>query len=293
MTKGIFLAAFGKKGYMYAAFNMASSIKYFNPDLQITLACNDALKFELTPDRLSIFDQIISIPEQEYREYGRIDPARFKTNIYSYLPYDENLILDVDGVVLQDLAPLINYLSSKDGFFFTDYIGSGVKEQEIEYMVWANNEVMWQHFKLEPETKVFAVQTSFSYVKKCKEAKSFFTKLKKNYANGIDKSKITLWGGTIADELFYSGTLAQSGIDPSCEVKPIFFGNYYYKGTFEELGKEFYVLSCYGNGLGRTMTKQRYLDYYDRIMRVYLKNFGWEHIYKIPYIMADKHCNNK
>jgi len=109
----------------------------------------------------------------------------------------------------------------------------------------------------------------------------------------IELDKIVTWGGTIPDELFYSATFAQMGIDPTIDIKPIFFGNYYAPESYTELAEKFYILSLYGNGVGRKETKQRYIDYYDRIMRVYCSNQGIAHDYKVPYIMTDKHLNFK
>lgn len=291
MTKGVFLPAFGRKGYLYAAFNMAVSIRYHNPDIKIALAYDESLLPGLTPDRISLFDELIPIPISGFKDYGRIDPAKFKTAIYEYLPYDENLILDVDGCCIQDLAKLFDSLSAKEGFFFTDHLGKGGRHDQIEYCIWANNETIWNHFKLSDDTTLYAVQTSFSYVKKSSQAKRFFEQLKKNYSEGIDKTKVHLWGGTIPDELFYSGTLAQFNINPSIELKPVFFGNYFYPKTYQDLHNEFFILSLYGNGIGRTETKLRYIEYYDRIMKQYCTKLGYEHHYKVGMIMADKHLN--
>lgn len=276
---------------MYAAVNMAISIRALNPGIKIAFAYDESLLAWLTPDRIALFDDLIPIPQAQFKDYGRIDPAKFKTSIYDYLPYDENLILDVDGCCIQDLSRLFDYLSRKEGFFFTDHLGKGKKGDEINYLMWASQQTIWEHFKLGEDQTIYAVQTSLSYVKKCKEAKTFFTRLKKNYEQGIDKSKVHLWGGTIPDELFYSGTLAQLNIDPSIEIKPVFFGNYFYPKTYTDLHSEFFILSLYGNGRGRTETKLRYIEYYDKIMRTYCRQLGTEHIYKASMIMADKHLN--
>lgn len=293
MTKGVFLAAFGRKGYLYAAFNMAVSIRALNPSIPIAFAYDPTLIDWIPNHKLAIFDKLIPIPTEQFKDYVRIDPAKFKTAIYDYLPYEENLILDVDGCAIQDVQPLIDQLSRKEGFFFTDHIGKGGKYDQIEYSIWATNEVLWKHFNLKEDARVYAVQTSFSYVKKCPEAKVFFDRLKNNYEKGIDKTSIRLWGGTIPDELFYSGTLAQLNIDPSVPMKPVFFGNYFYSGTYQDMAKEFFILSLYGNGIGRTETKLRYIEYYDRIMREYCKKLGHQHEYKVSYIMSDKHLNFK
>lgn len=278
--KGILLSAFGRKGYGYAAFNLAVSIKYFNKDVKIALAFDREVFKYLSPEKIALFDDLIEIPQEAFYT-NRIDPAKYKTAIYNYLPYDETLILDVDAVALKDITPLIEFLSLQESPILTDVYGYGKVD------VWASLEYMREVFGCEV---IHSVQSSWMYVKKpCKE---FFDKVESNLKL-IDKSKITLWGGTIPDELVYQGTFAQFGINPSVEIRPIMFGNYYASESFTELGEKFYILSLYGNGLGRKETKQRYIDYYDRIMRVYCKELGFGHDYKSSYIMTDKHLNFK
>ncbi len=280
MTKGILLSAFGRKGYIYAAFNLAVSIKNFNKDLKVALAFDRDIFKYLSPDKIALFDELIEIPKDEFYTH-RIDPAKYKTSIYKYLPYDETLILDVDAVALKDLTPLIEFLSTQESNILTDVYGYGKVD------VWASLDYMREVFGCDV---INSVQSSWMYVKK--PFKEFFYKVEENLKL-IDKNKITLWGGTIPDELVYQGTLAQFGINPSVDIRPIMFGNYYAPETFTELGEKFYILSLYGNGVGRKETKQRYIDYYDRIMRVYCNNLGFAHDYKSVYIMTDKHLNFK
>lgn len=288
---GIVLSAFGRKGYIYAAFNLLCSIKFHNPELKVSLAFDRDLLTYLTPEKIQLFDHLIEIPKEQFTTLGKIDPAKYKTALYDYLPYEENLILDVDGVCLQNLQSLMTILSAKEGQVYTDVMGRGKVNEEINYMLWASTSFICEHFKIPLERDLVSVQTSFLWVKKGKESKKFFDKLKKNYEKGIDKSKVRMWGGTIPDELFYTGTFGQLDLNPDPEMKPVFFGNFFYPKTYEELHTEFYIMSLYGNGTGRTETKLRYLEYYDKIMKGYCGKFGFSHDYKRGYIMQDKHVN--
>ncbi len=278
--KGILLSAFGRKGYIYAAFNMAVSIKHFNPSIKVALAFDREIFKYLTPEKIALFDELIEIPKDCFFTH-RIDPAKYKTSIYEFLPFDETLILDVDAMAFQDLQPFIDHLSKKESKVLTDVHGYGKVD------VWASLEYMKEVFGVEV---TYPIQSSWMYVKK--DSSEFFKRVKENLSL-IDKSKITLWGGTIPDELVYQGTFAQMDIDPSIELKPLFFGNYYDVRSFTEISKEFYILSLYGNGVGRRETKQRYIDYYDRCMRIYCSSLGFRHDYKSAYIMQDKHLNFK
>jgi hypothetical protein len=282
-TKGILLSAFGRVGYIYAAFNMCVSIKKHNQNIKVALAFDRNIFNYLDPKKIELFDDLIEIPQEQFTSNRGnkkgIDPAKYKTAIYDYLPYDETLILDVDGCAMQDLQPLIDLLSSQDGNIYTDIYGYG------KLAVWASMEYMKEIFGVDITC---SIQSSWMYVKK--PFKEFFDSVKDNFSK-IDKSKITLWGNTIPDELVYQGTFAQYGIIPKVDIRPIFFGNYYDKRTFTELEEQFYILSLYGNGVGRKETKQRYIDFYDRIMRNYCLELGYDHDYKSGYIMQDKHLN--
>lgn len=282
-TKGILLSAFGRVGYIYAAFNMCVSIKRFNKYIKVALAFDREIFKYLSPDKIELFDDLIEIPKEQFISTNGnslgIDPAKYKTSIYKYLPYDETLILDVDGCALQDLQPLIEELSVLDGNIFTDTYGYGKLD------VWASMDYMKEVFGVDI---AHSIQSSWMYIKK--PFKDFFDSLERNLLL-IDKNKIHLWGNTIPDELIYQGTLAQYNIDPSVNIRPILFGNYYDNRTFSELEKEYYILSLYGNGLGRKETKQRYIDFYDRVMRNNCIELGFNHDYKSGYIMQDKHLN--
>ena len=291
MKQGVLLSAFGRVGYIYAAFNMCASIKHFNPNIKVALAFDRDIFKYLTPDKLNLFDELIEIPKQQFTSY-RIDPAKYKTSIYNFLPYEETLILDVDGCALQDLQPLIDKLSATEGDILTDVLGIGGKDDEIRYSIWASNQYIWDRFNLKEDSQLPAIQSSFMYVKKG-AIKTFFNCVQANFQEGVDLSQINKWGGTIPDELIFSGTLAQFGINPKVDFSPIFFGNYFFDEGYVELSRKYYVLSLYGNGVGRTETKRRYIEWYDKIMRLYCRSLGFNHDYKSGYIMQDKHLNFK
>ena len=104
-TKGIFLVAFGKRGYGIAAFNLCCSIKHRNPNIPITLltdgeAISQTNEIDRVVDNIIIHDQPIQ------------SPGEFKISVYDKLPYDYNLYLDVDAYASKDLMSLIDKLAS-------------------------------------------------------------------------------------------------------------------------------------------------------------------------------------
>ena len=130
------LVAFGKRGYWLMAHNLAFSIKHHNKNIKVGLWIDKALHDTLH-DR-SLFDDIRILSESDYRDKkGKIDPAKAKTQLYRLgtAMSDKFLYLDVDGLCLGDLQPL---LDSLDGLqIATEVIATGGKSDKIEYSIWS------------------------------------------------------------------------------------------------------------------------------------------------------------
>ena len=288
-TKGVLLIAFGKTGYGFAAYNMATSIKKFNHHLPVTLLADDiALKY-LEKWMLSAFDSIIKIDGDDYTHEGKFEPAKVKCQIYKYLPYDETLYLDVDGCALQDITPLIDKLSDVDKYFQTDVISLGYKGDALSYS-WAPNDAIWQHFKLKEEQIYYSVQSSYIFVKKGKQAEALFSKIESNFLKNVfPLNKLRFkWGGSMPDELITGATCSQLNYDPRNGLSPIFFGAKFDPRTFTQIENDYYVLSIHGNGTGSTLTKLKYIEWYDKLM----KNVS-KYSFKSNSIMKDKHANKR
>lgn len=292
MTKGIVLFAFGRRGYAYMAYNIAMSIKYYNKNIPITLYIDTKL-LPYIEHQLDFFDDVLTLPSNViYKDKVGIDPASVKVNVPMFLPYDENLYLDVDGIALKDLQPLIDSLSKTKGSYLTQVIDSGNYDKNIEYAIWAKKEKVWEFFELNNRSIYPSVQTSFAYFKKGVELDKFYAELKRFYDKGFSRSDIKQrWGGTLPDEMFYSGTCAFIGTDPDCKLNPIFFGN---KGNIKEKQEvldDYYILAIYGNGRGNTLTKRKWFELYDEKLLEYHNHFGVDFFYNSKVVMVDKHAN--
>lgn len=288
-TKGILLIAFGKPGYGFAAYNMALSIKKFNPKLPITLLADSVATAYLEKWMLSSFDSVVSLSAQDHTHKNKFEPAKVKCQIYNYLPYDETLYLDVDGCALQDITPLIERLSANDRYFQTDVISLGGINDKLSYS-WAANKDIWHRFKLKDEQTYYSVQSSFAYIKKGKQAEKLFSKIESNFLNEVfpyDELRFK-WGGSMPDELIVGGTCSQMNYNPESGISPVFFGASFDTRTFSQIEADKYILSIHGNGTGATLTKLKYIEWYDRLM----KNIS-KYAFKSNSIMKDKHANKR
>lgn len=273
------------------AHNLAFSIKHHNPNIKIGLWVDDALSKQL-PDR-SLFDDIRILEEKDYQDKkGKIDPAKAKTQIYRFgtAMFDKFLYLDVDGLCLSDLQPL---LDSLDGLqIATEVMSTGGRNDEIQYSPWATNENIWKFFDLNEGAKFCGIQSSWAYFEKCEIGDRMQAWLDYYMEVGLPRWMLTqIWGGTLPDELMYQGVYAKLGIIPSYDGKVVFFGNSRAKETAEEVKENYKVLSLYGNGgnTTRTLTVAKWLKMHD----ILLKEYGARPIYKAREVMNDKHANSR
>ena len=112
-NEGVVLFAFGKVGYYQAAYNLAYSIKYHSPNVKISLFVDDIKKCKnATGDINNYVDSLNEIEHSDLYVDGKFDPAMLKVSLYKYLPFKNNLYLDVDAICLKDIQPLIDDLVS-------------------------------------------------------------------------------------------------------------------------------------------------------------------------------------
>lgn len=255
------------------AYNMAHSIRALS-EIKIHLVHDKASTQGID---LSIFDS------KEEIEFGN-DFGLEKIKVFDRSPFDETLYLDVDGIVINNPDEIFDKL--KGSSIWVQPMGKGTKGDNITY-TWAANVIVWLRFNLSDETIFNTCQTSIIYF--TKEAKKFFERLKENYNDRLEPYEYReMWGLSKQhpDELYYSITLAQMGIDLQ-EFRPVFFPE-----KIKDIGiilNDYYVLSMYGGN----NVKPYALTLYDRIMQKIMNGFGKNHKYKANKLYAKKFINIK
>lgn len=283
MSRGIVLFAFGHADYYRMAYNMAASIKATSK-LKVALVhdLHNHPSWPMPQEDWKVFDKRIPLKKKH------TDAGQIKCHMYEYLPYDDNLYLDVDGCALKDVTPLMDELCKKEGYFYTQVNGQGGKSDKIPYSIWATNETIWDYFSLDDDSVQPAIQSSYMFIRKNEEADPFFKAVAKNFNKGFPKEKLTMrWGGSTPDELIYSGTMAQFGLLEAHGGRHVYFG-WKNKESISEVFANFYVLAIYG---GRGLVKLRYKELYDRHMNNTMKSVGLSHRYKVNGLMKSKHAN--
>lgn len=285
---GVIILALKKATYAMGAFNLATSIKHFNPGINITLVSDLEHQKHFLPEHYQVFDSIKQMDHYDYTDRNnRFQPGLAKLNVYKYSDYDYTLYIDADSLALKDIQPFIDHLILSKGVFYSQFMGRGGKADSISYSPWATNEQIWNYFSLSPDTTITTVNSSWFFF--TKKAESFFKKSVKNFNNGFKEEDLQLkWGTTLPDELFLVGTLAQMGIDPNSGIDAMFFGGQLDSRTLHEIEKDQYFITLYG-GVGSV--KDPYVSWYDRLMFRYCESKRQEHRFKGTAIVYGKHVN--
>lgn len=289
----IALAAFGKRGYFFAAYNLAFTIKHYNPKANILLIHDKGLS-ALPQHELNVFDKLHAIDEALTHPRGMFDAGFVKLNTYKIATkyFRKYMFLDVDAIPLKDITPWYEQAEAHEKDFITDVRGSGTIEDNINYSVWASNENIYTEFELEPTDIWRAVQSSWHFAKRTKENTEMFKDaIKLNFQTFTDRRMLEIkWGKCLPDELVLGGAIARRKLDPSFDYEPIFFPNRHLR--ISEMREKYYLLSMFGNGIGNTLVKADYKEFYDRyLLKEIFKPKGINLKYKNSMIMRDKMIN--
>lgn len=294
-NKGVILLAFGNPGYIYAAANLAFSIKHHNKDVDITLFADDHIHY-IGEDQKALFDDIQPLSHEDTHRNGQLDPGYVKVSIYDRLPYKHNLYLDVDALCLADLMPTIDDLIKDGRPYIATVVDSGDHNNEnINYSVWAKTSDIVSYFKIPKKNKVIAIQSSWAFIRRSTEAREYLAKVKRAFTHGMERHKLKeLWGGTHPDELYFSGVAAMMGMDVAAKTQPLYFGDQSPRLGHDEIIEKHSVLSLYGNGNGKTKTPIMYYEMYDSYLRKYSiqSDIKFRH-HKSDLIRKSKHANKR
>jgi hypothetical protein len=293
-STSIILMAFGKRGYHFAAYNLAFSIKELGCNVPIHLIVDSTTN--LTKNighRVNVFDSVIEIEPKHIRNN---DPAWSKLNLHHYILTDYALYLDVDAVAVKDITPLIDLLKATDKPYVAHTVGYHTidKGNDIPSMQWAWANDLWEHFNLGSDAILPAINSSLVWISK-EGAAPIYKKALEFYENPLQKLRMK-WGGAQPDELYMNVALAALGLDPSIDGK----GNDDKDGlihfamrrtlTTQEVRAKFYLQSYYG---GRGFTNKFYTDWCDKILRDLHAAKGVNHNYTLDKIIQDKHANKR
>jgi hypothetical protein len=295
ISKGVVLLAFGKPQYYFATYNLAYSIKRFNKNIDVCVITEQKDKGALyyCPDLANVVDIFVNLPTENTITNKRIDPAKAKILIYELLPYEENLFLDVDAVALKDIEPLLKHLSGTGKNYQTIVIGEHtIKEgKDFKEMIWCYADTIWEHYKLNEDAILPAINSSLQYIKKSSECESLFKLAKELFlSNPIPLNKLrSRWGGGQPDELYMNIALCMTGINATIDIETVYITNKR-KHEFNDIINRFYFQGYFG---GTGFTPRMYVDWIDRLLKQWMKEDGMVHKYFVNRIIENKYVTGK
>jgi len=289
MKTGIYLLAFGKRGYYFAAFNLAFSIKHYGCKHDIVLLTDSA---EMAAKQLGYrMDVFTSVIVMDKADTPKGNPAISKLSMDKYFIHENALYIDVDTLCLKDLTPLIDEYEKEKKPYISHTVGYHTidKGRDFPEMQWAWADDIWAQYKLKQEDVLPAINSSIQFINTKKGAK-IFALARKLIANPITKLR-SQWGGSQPDELYTNTALAILGIDPAPKENiPAMYFAQSKTLNITQVKEEFYLLSYYGY---RGFTVSYYTQAIDDILTKMFREKGLNHIYPMSFILDDKHANNR
>lgn len=277
------LLAFGRHGYAHAAVNMVASIRHHGYAGPIHLHVGAGL-LSLIPPGTAEACTINELPE----EYT-MDPGWCKVNLPELFKGDDTLYLDVDGICLRDITPLIEILRKDGRDYITSVIAQGKLGETIEYFEWATPQKVAEMHDLKDAT-YYGIQSSWAYFKRSPWLKKFHAEVLKTWEQWSISDLRNKWGKGKPDELFYAIACSIMKHDPSHQ-HIVHFGKGF--DQLPEVRKTHYILSLYGVGRGRGTVPPRFVEQYDAEVRTIGQAMPWMQLSKAEPIRRDKYANFK
>lgn len=290
---GVVLMAFGKPQYYWAAYNLAHSIKRFNKAVQIALISESLSKDSryYCPELTDVIDVYVDLPSSNIYSDKKLNPAKAKLLVYDLLPFQENLLLDVDAVCLKDIEPLLKHLSSSDKDYQTIVVGNHKIKQgrNFKEMLWAYADTTWEHYNLPSDATLIATNSSAQFIRKGDKAQALYSKASDLLINNpIPLHKLrTKWGGGQPDELYINVALCLLDMDAQLDTDIVYVTSKR-ELDFSTIQSNYYLMGYYG---GQGYTPRYYIDWLDRLIKSWYQVEGKTHKYYIHRIIEHKYVN--
>ena len=277
-TTGVVLVALGHPYYGNMAHQLAMSLKFGAPDLDVALFIDDRGGQYLDKHKRSLFDKVLKMPKEYTRFRGRESFLKPKVYLNHLSPYDKTLYLDVD-MVWNPKRNAGEFIKELNGVGFTmqnrghlDMAKS--KDLDSKYMIWATTrDVMTAHgFK---SGKLYNLSSELIYFEKSTKIDKFWDDTQSLFES--PKVKHVDFADGVPDELPFTIAMVKNKIYPHMDNwKPVFWESFMKIQPVErELWGSFNALSLGGNIVPKYTKK-----IYDNLITWYGNQFGCSNVWK-------------
>ena len=260
----ITLLAFGRRGYAIATANMVLSLRHHGYCGPINLHCTEGM--ELMLDEHTKAEVVLHRLSNELAS----DPGLCKVSLPSIIADPTTLYLDVDGIAMKDVTPLIDQLREDGRSFMSQaaepYLVGGTSKPKGHW--WVAPKTMIERHGLRDGDRIFAVNTSAMWFRKGPSLDSLQTEMLRAHSKYQRRDLVHKWGSSIPDELCVSAACAVLGLDPTMPSVACFFDRAPAKAS--QIAEVAYVLPLYGSRHSNGCTSEHKKQLYDgqiRIMR--------------------------
>jgi hypothetical protein len=265
VNRGVVIIAAGIHVYGQWAVNLAMGLKQTDSDTKITLLWKGK-GLDLIHQYISIFENVIEIPDSVLERNGLESLLRTKVCLYDLSPYDETIYIDADVIWFPNkpISMLFDEMKNVDVT-----IGSRGKSDlsTDPRLIWSNPQEMLQKFG---DVTIWNLSSEFMYFKKNDKVKEFFDIAQEAFDNpGVE---YTRFAGTVPDELAFQIAMIKTGIKPHVDKFLPFYWEPYEKRnkSINDLYKE----NWYGYSIGGAQLTVQQKAIYDALVKNYAKGFG-------------------
>jgi hypothetical protein len=277
--KGVIILALGHPYWGRWAYNLAMSLKFSTPEVNISLLYAGRGRDQIIDTTL--FDKFIEVPEKYYTTNGRIEYVKAKTALYKLTPYKTTICLDADTIWINE-KPIRDLFNELDGIDFTMANRSfmDLEEERItdEFGVWASPNYIKKKFNF-TKGRFYNLSSEMIYFKKDKKVGKLFSDAFKIYDKPLEHR---IFNGGMPDELPFTISMIKNDLYPHADNYVPFYWEAAQMPPKRLTGgdlKAFYAYSMGGHMAHPIMRKT-----YDNFVKFYSKHFNVMH----PYLWTDK-----
>ena len=269
-SKGIVLIATGHVYYGRYAYQLATSIRFTDPEIGITLLTDGTATGQLNNLQRSIFDEVKVIDNKYLTRKGQ--PSYIKPKVYlnELTPYDRTIYLDVDMIhpPKRQFAELFDMLEGTEWAVQNWGAIDLAKTTEGRHIPWIDTEDIVSAYKLK-EGKLYNYCSEFIYFEKTANTKKYFSAVQKVYETpGV---RFLDFSGTVPDELAFSIASAKLKFYPKFDNwRPI----YWEHKEKQRIDGADLNNSYWGYSLGGAITSNWSKKVYNNLLNFYVNKTG-------------------
>lgn len=277
MKKGVIIYAIGSPYWGQLAENLAMSILFSSPDMNITLLVGENGGGHITKSHL--FDNIERIEDVCYKTHGRPAYVKAKTFAVEHSPYQHTILLDADMVWLPR-RPI------DELFFDIDFTMANRSFKKLDdptmnsdFGVWIDPLSVKKAYKF-TKGKFYNLSSEFVMFKKTREVRKLFKDAQRIFDHPKVPPKMR-FQMEMPDELPFSISMIKNDLYPH---KDGFLPFYWEAAEHRQLDPRTMHAAYFAYSMGGNQSSQGMKSFYNNLVKYYAQKNGIQ----FPRLWIDK-----